>query len=58
MSHSKVYWSQSSDWDSWEQNDFDWMVFVLIPRKWWSLKAWKFANSFRAHLLKKLMGVK
>ena len=48
-----VYWSVKED--GWTDETADWMTFVLVPRKWWSIKAWKFANEYRMHLLKSLI---
>lgn len=47
------FWSEKEE--GWIDDTADWMTFVLIPRKWWSLKAWRFANDYRAHLLNSLM---
>ena len=49
----KIYWSEREE--GWIDDTADWMTFVLIPRKWWSIKAWRFANDYRSHLLKHLM---
>jgi hypothetical protein len=58
MTDEKFYWSDFMPLDAWRDDDADCMTFVLIPRKWWSIKAWKMANRFRTHLLNKLMGGK
>ena len=48
----KVYWSTEAK-DTWEDSDY--MTFFLVHRKWWSLKAWKFAMEFRSELLFRIM---
>lgn len=48
-----IYWTDKEQ--GWIDDTADWMTFVLIPRKWWSLKAWRFASDYRNHLLKHLM---
>lgn len=47
----KIYWSNtpSEKWD--DEGDF--LTFFLIPNKWGSIKAWKFAFSMRAEMLNK-----
>jgi hypothetical protein len=50
----KVYFSKAFDPTNWNDEDTDYMTFFLVPRKWWSIKAWKFANSLRSHMLSKL----
>lgn len=47
----KVYFSKKLDPNSW--NNSDCMTFFLVPNKWWSFKAWKFANSIRSEMLRK-----
>ena len=51
----KVYFSKTFDPSDWSTNDSDFMTFFLVPRKWWSIKAWKFANSLRSSMLKAYM---
>lgn len=54
MSQDKVYFSKLLDPEDWGNDDSGFMTFFLVPNKWWSPKAWKFANSMRAEMLKKL----
>jgi hypothetical protein len=54
MEDQKFYWSSENNLENWT-DDTDFMTFVLIPRKWWSIKAWKLANSMRAEFLKRAM---
>lgn len=49
----KVYWSVPANHETW--NDSDCITFFLIPRRWWSIKSWKFANSVRAEMLEIVM---
>ena len=45
----KVYWSTNSDIEDWDEGDY--LSVILIPNKWWSLNAWKFANKIRAKVV-------
>lgn len=54
MSEDKVYFSKSISPDDWSNDDSGFMTFLLVPNKWWSPKAWKFSNSMRTEMLKKL----
>lgn len=38
----------------WLDDDKDYAYFFYIPRKWWSIEAWKLMWSFRAELQRKL----
>ena len=49
----KVYFSKVFDPNKWEEPDY--MTLFLIPNKWWSVKAWKFAWSVRAEMLRHFM---
>jgi hypothetical protein len=53
-SNQKVYFSKALDPTNWNDNDSDYMTFFLVPRKWWSIEAWKLANSLRFRMLSKL----
>ncbi|RLC88206.1 MAG: hypothetical protein DRJ03_03410 [Chloroflexi bacterium] len=50
----KVCWSEPSHPEAWS-DDMDVMFFFYVPKKWWSIKAWKFALEFRAHMNKRLV---
>lgn len=50
MSERKVYFSKTFN-PSFDEEDSNYMTFFLIPNKWWSIKDWKFAMSFRAKAL-------
>jgi len=54
VSDQKVYFSQIVDPTDWSFAD-DFLTFYLIPNKWWSIRAWKFANSMRSRILNKLV---
>lgn len=48
----KVYWSEQPDPKKWFGSG-DYLTFFLVPRRWWSIKEWKLANSLRAEMLRK-----
>ena len=48
----KIYYSK--ELDDWLHEDLNFAYFFYIPRKWWSIKAWKLMFSFRAELQRKL----
>lgn len=54
MGEEKIYWSNVPDPTNWGDDSADYMTFVLVPSKWWSIKAWKLANEFRVELLRRL----
>lgn len=46
--NKKIYFSRIGDMDSWvKNNDTGIFHIVLIPRRWWSIKDWKFAKDFQ-----------
>lgn len=49
----KLYWSNEAV-DKWESGNF--LTLVLIPNKWWSIKAWKYGASVRWAMLQGLRG--
>ena len=40
-------------WGAWVDGDY--MTMILIPRRWWSIKDWKFAWEVRANMMKAFM---
>lgn len=40
----KLYFSKALDLSSWKDKDTDYMTLFLVPRRWWSIKDWRFAN--------------
>ena len=54
MIDQKVYFSKLFDPTDWSYAD-DFLTFYLIPNKWWSIRAWKFANSMRSRILNKMV---
>lgn len=53
---NKVYWSDIKN-ETWNDSS-DSMIYMLIPKKWWSIKAWKmaidFSNEVQVYFMKKL----
>lgn len=41
---SKVYWANIKN-ETWH-DESDSMTYIFIPKKWWSIKAWKIAIDF------------
>lgn len=41
--------------DSWSFGDENWAWFILIPRRWWSLKAWKLMWDLKCKFLYDLL---
>ena len=49
-SNGKVYWTKVGDADKWvTNNDSGQLHIFTVPKKWWSLKDWKFCISFHKH---------
>jgi hypothetical protein len=54
---NKVYFSNIENPNCWENSDLEGVLKVwIIPKKWWSIKAWKialdFSKSFSVEFLK------
>lgn len=47
MDRDKVYFSNIDD--DWMKPSGDWANLIAIPRRWWSIKDWKFINDFLKH---------
>ncbi len=47
-SDNKVYFSRIGDCDKWiDNNDSGTMKILIFPRRWWSIKDWKFCIKFK-----------
>jgi len=54
--NEKIYYSQLNRPDDWNTDDIGILTFFWVPKKWWSIKAWKIMFEFRAEIQKKLLG--
>ena len=52
---NKVYWSKVFDPTDWNCRDFGVLTVWIVPKRWWSVKEWKFAYSLRAKFIERLM---
>lgn len=41
---NRVYFSDVKKNETWEEAET--LTYIIIPRKWWSIKQWSFANNF------------
>jgi len=55
MKFPRLFWSNNQDPKSWSSKDHNVMHFFYIPEKWWSIKHWVLAISFRGEAHKQLM---
>ena len=45
-----IYFSNQTDPAQWWTEEKNYLWVVLIPRRWWSVQAWKLAIGFRRYI--------
>jgi hypothetical protein len=51
---NKVYYSLIQDPTQWESSN-DVLTFFYVPKRWWSVKAWRLALSLRGYYQQQLV---
>ena len=52
---NKLYFSHCFDPEHWKDDGCGILNVLLIPKRWWSIKEWKFALSLRSRFLEHMM---